>query len=39
MQSDDGVKLDTLSEPNASLVAENVALPNDIFKSHISYLL
>ncbi|CAI4054658.1 DUP/COS family protein SKDI_01G0840 [Saccharomyces kudriavzevii IFO 1802] len=33
------VKLDTLSEPNAHLIEENVALPEDIFNSYWSYLL
>ncbi|KOH01405.1 DUP/COS family protein DI49_0075 [Saccharomyces eubayanus] len=39
MQSDNDVKLDTLSEPSAPLITENVALPKDIFKSYFSYLL
>ncbi|CAI1998156.1 hypothetical protein SEUBUCD646_0F00410 [Saccharomyces eubayanus] len=43
MQSDNDVKddtrLDTLSEPSAPLITENVALPDVIFKSHFLYLL
>lgn len=39
MQSDNDVKLDTLSEPSAPLITENVALPKDIFKFRLSYLL
>ncbi|CAI4912970.1 CRE_collapsed_G0000780.mRNA.1.CDS.1 [Saccharomyces cerevisiae] len=31
-------KLDTLSEPSAHLIEENVALPEDIFSSYWSYL-
>ncbi|CAI4054655.1 uncharacterized protein SKDI_01G0830 [Saccharomyces kudriavzevii IFO 1802] len=33
------VKLDALSEPNASLIENNVTLPKDIFGSYSSYLL
>nr|CAI6459121.1 CFF_HP1_G0000750.mRNA.1.CDS.1 [Saccharomyces cerevisiae] len=31
------VKLDTLNEPSAQLIEENVALPKDIFRSYLSY--
>ncbi|CAI4055802.1 hypothetical protein SUVZ_01G0750 [Saccharomyces uvarum] len=41
---DDGVKLDTLNrdipdELNAPLISEDIALPEDIFRSHFTYLL
>ncbi|CAI4056568.1 hypothetical protein SKDZ_03G0690 [Saccharomyces kudriavzevii ZP591] len=35
----DDVKLDTLSEPNASLIGENITLPKDSFNSYLCYLL
>ncbi|EHN03475.1 YCR007C-like protein [Saccharomyces cerevisiae x Saccharomyces kudriavzevii VIN7] len=35
----DDVKLDTLSEPNASLIGENITLPKDSFNSYLYYLL
>ncbi|KAM3170909.1 ULP1-interacting protein 3 [Saccharomyces cerevisiae] len=31
------VKMDTLDEPSAHLIEENVALPEDTFSSHLSY--
>ena len=33
------VKMDTLDEPSAHLIEENVALPEDTFSSHLSYVL
>lgn len=39
VQSDNDVKLDTLSEPIAPLITENVALPEDIFRARFSHLL
>ena len=33
------VKLDTLDEPSAHLIEENVALPEDTFNSYRSYIL
>lgn len=33
------MKLDTLSEPSAHLIEENVVLPEDTFSSYLNYLL
>ncbi|CAI4244881.1 CCT_1a_G0000770.mRNA.1.CDS.1 [Saccharomyces cerevisiae] len=33
------VKMNTLDEPSAHLIEENVALPEDTFSSHLSYVL